>query len=92
MVVPSTTTDGSNSGTVDGPIKVITSAGSAFSTANFLMPPPDCAPVTGNEHARSHHVEAEEEREGQWGRQLDRDPPFTDCVKSVPVKIQRKPK
>ena len=49
------------SGSGDGPIQVITDVGTAvFSTANFLVPPPDCVAATGAHEG--HHVEAQEER------------------------------
>jgi hypothetical protein len=91
VIVPSTTS-GANSGTVDGPIKVITDVGSAFSATSFLVPPPDCAPVTGNEHARSITFKLKKSGAASGVVSSTEDPAFTDCVASVPVKIQRKTK
>jgi hypothetical protein len=78
-------------GSGDGPIQVTTDVGSAiFSSANFLTPPPDCAPVTGNEHARSITFKLKKSGKASGVVSSTEDPAFTDCVASVPVKIQRK--
>jgi hypothetical protein len=41
-------------GAADGAISVTTGVTESFSTTAFAAPPPDCAPVTGNEHANVH--------------------------------------
>ena len=67
----------------DGPILVETDVDAnaatggiqgVFSTTSFLTPPPDCVPVTGNEHARAITFKLKKSGSGQWGRQLDRGP------------------
>ena len=81
------------SGSGDGPIQVTNDVGSSvFSTANFLVPPPDCAPVTGNEHARGITLKLKKSGKASGAVSSTEDPAFTDCVASVPVKIQRKTK
>jgi hypothetical protein len=81
-------------GTGDGPIRVNTFAtaagGQAFSTANFLVPPPDCVPDTGNEHARGITFKMKKSGATSGVVSSTEDPAFTDCVAAVPVKIQRK--
>jgi hypothetical protein len=82
----------------DGPIHVFTgvdanpTAGDqgVFSTTSFLTPPPDCAPVTGNEHSRSITFKIKKTGKASGVVSSTEDPAFTDCVASVPVKIQRK--
>jgi hypothetical protein len=86
------------SGSADGPIKVTTSGTtavplngmSAFSTANFLVPPPDCTPETGNTHARAITFKIKKTGKTSGVVSSTEDPAFTDCVAAVPVKIQRK--
>ena len=81
------------SGAKDGPLKVDTGVGSAiFSTTSFLTPPPDCVPVTGNEHARSISFKIKKSGKTSGVVSSTEDPAFTDCVAAVPVKIQRKTK
>jgi hypothetical protein len=78
-------------GSGDGPIQVTTDVGSAiFSSANFLTPPPDCAPVTGNEHARSITFKLKKSGKASGVVSSTEDPAFTDCAAAVPVKIQKK--
>jgi hypothetical protein len=81
------------SGSGDGPIQVSTDVGSAvFSTTSYLVPPPDCAPVTGNEHARSITFKISKAGKASGVLSSTEDPAFTDCVAAVPVKIQKKKK
>jgi hypothetical protein len=78
------------SGSGDGPISVETDVGSVFSTVNFLVPPPDCVPDTGNEHARGITFKINKKGKASGVVSSTEDPAFTDCVAAVPVKIQRK--
>ena len=78
-------------GSADGPISVETGVGPAvFSTANFLVPPPDCVPDTGNDHARVITFKMKKSGSTNGVVSSTEDPAFTDCVSAVPVKIQRK--
>jgi hypothetical protein len=78
-------------GSADGPISVDTDVGApVFSTTNFLVPPPDCPPVTGNEHARSITFKIKKSGAASGVVSSTEDPAFTDCAAAVPVKIQRK--
>jgi hypothetical protein len=82
-------------GTTDGPIKIVnevTGDAGLFSTTNFLVPPPDCAPVTGNEHARAITFKMKKSGKTSGVVSSTEDPAFTDCVAAVPVKIQKKKK
>jgi hypothetical protein len=95
VVVPSTTTTATNPGTVDGPIKVVTdiaTGGTAFSTASFLVPPPDCVAAVPTAHARSISFKIKKSGKASGVVSSTEDPAFTDCVASVPVKIQKKKK
>jgi hypothetical protein len=83
----------------DGPIEVRTDVDTnpttvgiqgVFSATSFLTPPPDCAPVTGNEHARSITFKLKKSGAASGVVSSTEDPAFDDCVASVPVKIQRK--
>jgi hypothetical protein len=83
----------------DGPILVETDVDAnpatggiqgVFSTTSFLTPPPDCVPVTGNEHARAITFKLKKSGAAKGVVSSTEDPAFTDCVASVPVKIQRK--
>ncbi len=79
----------------DGKIQLKTfgaSGGKIFSTTVFQVPPPDCAPVTGNEHARSITFKLKKSGKASGVVSSTEDPAFTDCVASVPVKIQKKKK
>jgi IPT/TIG domain len=78
-------------GAGDGPISVDTDVGGpVFSTTSFLVPPPDCVPDTGNEHARSITFRIKKSGATRGVVSSTEDPAFTDCVAAVPVKIQRK--
>jgi IPT/TIG domain len=93
------------SGTTDGQIKIVnevtdptnydandpvgTDTG-LFSTTSFLVPPPDCVPDTGNEHARNITFKINKKGRASGVVSSTEDPAFTDCVAAVPVKIQRK--
>jgi hypothetical protein len=90
VIVPSTTSTATSSGTTDGPIKVITGVGSAFSATSFLVPPPDCVAATG--HTRAITLKLKKNGQASGVVSSTETTPFTDCVKAVPVKIQRKPK
>jgi IPT/TIG domain len=79
------------SGSGDGPISVATDVGSAvFSATSYLVPPPDCVPGTGNEHARNITFKITKKGRASGVVSSTEDPAFTDCVSAVPVKIQRK--
>jgi hypothetical protein len=80
------------SGSGDGPILVVTDVGQVFSTGNFLVPPPDCAPVTGNEHARGITFKLKKSGAASGVLSSTEDPAFTECVAAAPVKIQKKKK
>jgi hypothetical protein len=87
-------------GVADGPISVKTfdtdavtagvQGGTVQSTALFLTPPPDCVPVTGNEHARAISFKITKAGKASGVVSSTEDPIFDACVDSVPVKIQRK--
>jgi hypothetical protein len=77
-------------GSGDGPIAVITNVGTVFSTANFLVPPPDCVPATTPEHARGITFKLKKSGAASGVVSSTEDPAFTKCVAAVPVKIQRK--
>ena len=79
------------SGSGDGPILVATDVGApVFSTANFLVPPPDCVPATTPEHARGITFKLKKSGAASGVVSSTEDPAFTDCVAAAPVKIQRK--
>jgi hypothetical protein len=86
-------------GTLDGRILVTTGVDTdpnttgtqgVFSATNFLVPPPDCVPPTGNEHARSVSFKITKKGKASGAVKSAEDPAFTDCVAAVPVKIQRR--
>jgi hypothetical protein len=80
-------------GSGDGPIQVATDVGSAvFSSASYLVPPPDCAPVTGNEHARAITFKLKKSGKASGVLSSTEDPAFDECVAAAPVKIQKKKK
>jgi hypothetical protein len=81
-------------GTIDGPIRVSTfndvvGEGADLSDTSFLVPPPevDCFPL---DHARSITLSLRRHLVAQGRVSSTEDPAFTDCVASVPVKIQRR--
>jgi hypothetical protein len=81
-------------GTIDGPIRVSTfndvvGEGADLSDTSFLVPPPDvdCFPL---DHARSITLSLRRHLVAQGRLRSVEDPAFTDCVASVPVKIQRR--
>jgi hypothetical protein len=78
------------SGAADGPISVTTAVSEVFSSTAFAAPPPDCIPVTGNEHARAISFKITKAGKASGAVKSTEDPAFTDCVAAVPVKIQRK--
>jgi len=73
----------------DGPVKVIAGGGTAFSTASFAVPPPDC-PTGPAGHARAITLKLAKKLVAKGKVSSTEDPAFTDCVAGVPVKIQRK--
>jgi hypothetical protein len=91
VIVPSGNSGAVFHPTADGPISVETGVGSAvFSTTSFLVPPPDCTPDTGNDHARSISFKIKKSGAASGVVSSTEDPAFTDCAAAVPVKIQRK--
>jgi IPT/TIG domain len=86
VIVPS----GGATPTGDGPIKVTTDVASVFSATSFLVPPPDCLPVTPPAHARKITLKLKDKLKASGVVSSTEDPAFTDCVSGVPVKIQRK--
>jgi hypothetical protein len=98
VVVPSGTTDGAikiinevSDPDYDADAPVGTDTG-VFSTTSFLVPPPDCAPVTGNEHARAITFKLKKSGKASGVVSSTEEEPFTDCVSEVPVKFKFKPK
>jgi IPT/TIG domain len=80
------------SGSSDGKIQVTTfstTGGTAFSPTVFDISDA-CAPVTGNQHARSVSFKIKSTGKASGKVSSTEDPAFTDCVAAVPVKIQRK--
>ena len=86
-------------GVADGPIHVFTgvdanpTAGDqgVFSATSFLTPPPDCVPVTGNEHARSITLKLKKSGAASGVVASTEEEPFTACVSEVTVKFKFKP-
>lgn len=75
----------------DGPIKVTTDVGSAFSAASFQVPPPDCPPVTEGGHARSITLTLKKHLVARGTVSLtDSTDTTTECFAGVSVKIQRR--
>jgi hypothetical protein len=78
---------------IDGPIRVSTFndvlGEGAVLGATFIVPPPDlsCSPA---DHARSITLSLRRHLVAQGRVSSVEDPAFTDCVTSVPVKIQRR--
>jgi hypothetical protein len=72
----------------DGPIRVTTFS-DAFSTDPFLVPPPDC-PLPGAGHTRSITLSLRKHLVARGKVSSTEATPFTDCVATVPVKIQRR--
>jgi hypothetical protein len=78
----------------DGPIRVSTfndvvGEGAVLSGTAFQVPPPDvtCSPA---DHARSITLSLRRHLVAQGKVSSIEDPPFTDCVARIPVKIQRR--
>jgi hypothetical protein len=91
VIVPSGNSGAVFHPTADGPIRVTTDVGAAvFSATSFLVPPPDCTPDTGNDHARSITFKIKKSGAASGVVSSTEDPAFTDCAAVVPVKIQRK--
>jgi hypothetical protein len=79
----------------DGPIRVETfnstiGSGAALGSTIFEVPPPDCTPTTGNNHARAISFKITKAGRASGVVKSTEDPAFTECVAAVPVKIQRK--
>jgi IPT/TIG domain len=81
----------------DGPIHVLTDVDAnpatpaldgVFSATSFLTPPPDC--VAAAPHARSISLRLKDKLVAKGTVKSTEATPFTDCVATVPVKIQRK--
>jgi hypothetical protein len=81
------------SGSADGPISVDTgvTTNPVFSTASFLVPPPDCTAGTVG-HERAITLKLKKSGKASGVVSSTEDPPFDTCVAAVPVKIQRKAK
>jgi hypothetical protein len=79
---------------IDGSIRVSTFndvlGEGAVLGATFIVPPPDvsCSPVA--DHARSITLRLRRHLVAQGRVISNEDPAFTDCVASVPVRIQRR--
>jgi IPT/TIG domain-containing protein len=78
----------------DGPIRVSTfndvvGEGAVLSGTAFQVPPPDVACSLGD-HARSITLSLRRHLVAQGRVRSVEDPPFPDCVASLPVKIQRR--
>jgi IPT/TIG domain len=85
------------SGATDGPIRVSTfndviGIGAALAATPFQVPPPDCAPVTGTEHARSITFKLKKSGKASGVVSSTEEEPFTACASEVPVKFKFKPK
>ncbi len=83
-----------SSDAADGPIRVTTfgaaTGGQVFSTASFQVPPPDCPAAGPITHARSITLKLKGSLTAKGKVSLsDSTDTFTDCIASVPVKIQR---
>jgi hypothetical protein len=91
VVVPSASTDGKLQVTTFDTDSVATGVqgGIAFSPTVFDISDA-CAPVTGNEHARSITFKIKKSGAASGVVSSTEDPAFTDCAAAVPVKIQRK--
>jgi len=72
----------------DGPVRVTAGGGIAFSTESFAVPPPDCPTAVG--HTRSISLKLKDKLVAKGVVRSTEATPFTACVASVPVKIQRK--
>jgi hypothetical protein len=87
-----------SSDAADGPIKVTTKGTtaapadgmSAFSTAKFEVPPPDCTAAVG--HTRAITLKLKKNGQASGKVSSTETTPFTACVDAVPVKIQKKKK
>jgi len=80
-------------GVGDGPIRVATDVGTpVFSAANFLVPPPDCAPAGAVGHERAITFKLKKSGKASGVLSSTEDPAFTACVADQAVKIQKKKK
>jgi hypothetical protein len=81
-------------GALDGPIQVNTPAGPAATSTdsfNVVTDPTECGAVTVD-HPRSITFKLKKSGKASGVVSSTEDPAFTDCVASVPVKIQKKKK
>jgi hypothetical protein len=91
VIVPTGTADGRILVTTDVDTDPNTAATQGvFSATNYLVPPPDCVPVGGTQHARSISFKIKSTGKASGKVSSTEDPAFTECVAAVPVKIQRK--
>jgi hypothetical protein len=80
----------------DGPIRVSTfndviGEGAVLSSSPFQVPPPDIhCPPFAVDHARSVTLSLRKHLVARGRVRSAEDPAFTDCVASVPVKVQRR--
>jgi hypothetical protein len=89
-IVPTGATDGAISVTTDVDANAATAGvQGVFSTTDFQVPPPDCAPVGGHARAITLKLAKKLVAKGKVSLSLSTDT-FTDCIAGVPVKIQRK--
>jgi hypothetical protein len=80
------------SGAADGPISVLTDVSEAFSATDFdvVTDPATCVPPPGVTHGRSITLSLRKHLVARGRVSSTEDPAFTECVASVPVKIQRR--
>jgi hypothetical protein len=84
VIVPDTAADGKLRVTTFG----AATGGQVFSDTLFQVPPEDCKAPTG--HTRSISLSLRKHLRARGRVSSTEDPAFTDCVASVPVKIQRR--
>ena len=79
-------------GAKTGPISVTTAGGEVFSTTDFTVPvaPATCVAPPGVTHARSITLKLKDALVAKGKVSSTEDPAVTECVATVPVKIQRK--
>jgi IPT/TIG domain-containing protein len=89
-IVPSDAADGAIEVATDVDANAATAGlQGVFSTTDFQVPPPDCAPAGG--HARSITLKLRRHLVAKGKVSLsDSTDTFTDCIAGVPVKIQRR--
>jgi hypothetical protein len=79
-------------GAADGPISVATAVSEVFSATDFdvVTDPATCVAPPGVTHARSITLSLRKHLVARGRVSSTEDPAFTECVASVPVKIQRR--